>query len=181
MERFYNNQDQSYELYRKRFAKGEKVWLGRPEDSLKMYSVFVLPVNSMQPAVDLRPAVTYPSEKASITEGIKPDKILDRDCITFSSGKGTASWGISIGVAHLYTVRLRYYHNKDHSLSGKLKVIAADGTVMHEEYVDFPVPGESKWKVVTASTGSMINAGDYKIVLEVVDAEGLSIRNLEVQ
>jgi beta-galactosidase len=38
-----------------------------------------------------------------------------------------------------------------------------------------------KWNYLTTSTGTMINAGSYRVKLTATDAAGLSVSGLEVQ
>ena len=66
-------------------------------------------------------------------------------------------------------------------MKGKLKLLSADGTLMKEELVEFTPTRVGKSNYITTNTGSMINAGYYKIQLTANDAAGLSLNALDVQ
>ena len=40
---------------------------------------------------------------------------------------------------------------------------------------------EGKWNTVTISTGTMINAGSYRVVITTKNAEGLVLSGIDVQ
>jgi hypothetical protein len=175
-------------VWRKRFTAGTVVPLGDngkiPDGTALMYTVAATPVTTMQPATDLRPTTSYRIDKAHVTgKDVRPDSVLDRACVTFQkNGNGNqVAWDIAPGVAGLYAIRVRYYHTALQKKTARLQVIAADGTLMHEELLEFYPVNEPKWKTVTGSTGTMINAGHYKVVITPVDGEGLSVRDLDVQ
>jgi hypothetical protein len=147
-----------------------------------MYTVMALPVTALEPAVDLRPTTGYNIDRATIAGTLAPDTVLGRRCVTLKSPRdGAIEWKIAPGVANLYALRFRYYHTSAAPLTARMQLIAADGTIMKEETLEFIPINEKKWKLATTSTGTMINAGNYRVVLIPVNAEGLSIRDLEVQ
>jgi hypothetical protein len=61
-----------------------------------------------------------------------------------------------------------------------MKLLAADGTLMHEENLQLS-PTEEKWATYDSSTGTTINAGNYKVILSSNGTEKLGIDYLEVQ
>jgi beta-galactosidase len=176
----------NFRIWRKRFPEGSVVSVEEngkiSTGNAQMYSVMVLPVTTLQPATDLRPSVNYPVSQATFGKAITPDTVLDKRCVTFLENAGsTLEWKISLGVANLYALRFRYFHTSTESRRINFKVVAADGSILHEEVLNFIPVTEKKWKVVSTSTGTMINAGNYRVVLTSLDAKGLSIRDLEIQ
>jgi hypothetical protein len=177
-----------YTLYRKIVPAHSHVELGpngiSEQETLAMYLVMALPVSNLQPAVDLRPISNYKISEASLNgTGVIADSLFNRPCVRFrsSSFKNSLEWSITPGVADLYAIRVRYYHRSENSQEANLKIIAADGTLMSDERVQFIPVSEDKWKVMTTSTGTMINAGTYKVILTPANNEPLYIRDLEVQ
>jgi len=61
-----------------------------------------------------------------------------------------------------------------------MSVIAEDGTALYKGTVYFS-PSQHEWDKVTTTTGTSINAGNYKIRLVIPEADGLLIDNLRVQ
>lgn len=52
---------------------------------------------------------------------------------------------------------------------------------MKEEDIAFTTTRPGKSNYINTTTGTMINAGNYKVRLSAKDAEGLSINSLDVQ
>jgi len=62
-----------------------------------------------------------------------------------------------------------------------MQLVAADGTVMKAEELSFKPLTKGKSGTVSTSTGSSINAGNYKVILIAKDANGLIISGFEMQ
>ena len=94
---------------------------------------------------------------------------------------GKITWNISLGVAGLYALRFRYVNTSDNPVHGQMTVHAADGTLLKQQDLELSPSQKGKWKVAETSTGTMINAGHYKVSLEMKEAGTLSVHGLEVQ
>jgi hypothetical protein len=89
-------------------------------------------------------------------------------------------WNISIGAADVYSLTIAYNNPHNETMKGKLQFFAADGTLMKEEMVEFTATKPAKSNYINSSTGTMVNAGNYKVRLS-SNAEGISINSLDVQ
>jgi hypothetical protein len=169
-------------VYRKSYHQGETVVLGE-NDRDSMYLVTVCQAVSMDPAYDLKPAVDYKIEKAFFAgEGIKRDSVNGKKCITFiRQGTDTLGWNFSVGVADIYTLQLRYVNETMKPLQVWMKISSSDGSILKEELLTFNPYIKGKWGILHTSTGTSINAGNYKLVLYTKDADLLSLGSLEVQ
>jgi len=170
-----------FNVYHHRFNKTTLVTFGKNADSALMYTIAVLPVTNMERATDLKPAVSYKPEIAIFTGGAVAAEVVGKKTFTFKSNDGSVTWAISPGVADVYTIRVKYLNPTGNTLSADVKVLAADGTVMKTGVLEFPVTTADKWKTVETTTGSSINAGNYKVVISAKDCAGLSISGMEVQ
>jgi hypothetical protein len=170
-----------YHLYSKRFEKDEVVELGNIEASV-MYSVFVVPATTIEPAYDLKPTARYEAETASLSGvAIAPEPHLNKKYVNFGNGTGDAiEWQINVGVADMYALRFRFINHTGKPIPMQMKLLAADGTVMHEEKIQFS-PTEEKWATYDSSTGTTINAGNYKVILSAPGPDKLGVDYLEVQ
>jgi beta-galactosidase len=169
-------------VYRKGFKKGSIVLLGQNKGKY-MYTVAVLPISTLQPATDLRKTVSYKAETAELKgNGIVKDTLSGKKVARFEKdGDNSVSFPITPGVADLYVLRIKYYNQTNKILKAKMQLLAADGTVMKEENLIFkPVP-PNKSGTVASTTGTSINAGNYKLVIIGVDAAGLCISGMEMQ
>lgn len=169
-------------VYKKQYARGEKVILGSCGND-PLYLVAVTPASSIDQANDLKPTITYkPVTARSSGQGVAKDSVNGKSCLSFSRQSGdSVIWNISVGVADVYTLRLRYVNETLETLQMTGKIIAADGTVMKEEILGFPPYKKGKWGIEETTTGTSINAGNYQIVFLSKNAKGLSIGSLEIQ
>ena len=88
---------------------------------------------------------------------------------------------ITPGVADVYSITFRYSNTGAETRKGSWQLIAADGTVMKTEAIEFTNTREGKWNYFTTTTGSMINAGKYTVRITATDAEGVAVGGLDVQ
>ncbi|QEM08869.1 DUF4982 domain-containing protein [Mucilaginibacter rubeus] len=179
-----NDADGRHQLsvYRKRFRKADVVTLGENKGRF-MYTVVVMPVTSLQPATDLRKTVSYKAETAEIRgEGLKADTLNGKKVIKFSSvAGGSVAFALTPGVADLYALRIKYYNLSNQTFTAKMQLLAADGTVMKEEELSFKPVAKNKSGTVTTNTGTSINAGNYKLVITGIKADGLAVSGIEMQ
>lgn len=177
-----------FKVYTRHFAAGSAVQLGAngtvAGKSAQMYIVAALPsVPGMEPATDLKPTIAYKID-AAVTEdgGLVAEEVSGKKCATFKAASaGALEWAIATGVGDSHELRIKYFNPTGKKLSAKLKLLAADGTLMKEAELDFGTNQPDKWKVATTTTGTSINAGNYRVIVSAENVEGLSISGLEVQ
>lgn len=168
-----------YAVYHRQYAAASTIQLGA---DAWPYLVAALPVNKMERATDLKPVISYKPEKAVLSSGVIIADAAGKKCLLFQSAAGgTINWDISTGVADLYTLRLKYLNTTGKPLSAEVKVLAADGSVMKQEILTFSITTADKFKSLETTTGTSINAGNYKVLITAKDAKGLAISGLEIQ
>jgi hypothetical protein len=108
---------------------------------------------------------------------------MGKERVTFKKASGDIlEWQMVVGVADTYSLTLKYHNPFERSLKGKIEVLTMDGTVLKAaEAVEFTPTKKGKWNYFNTNTGTMINAGTYRVRLIAVDAEGLSMDGLDVQ
>jgi hypothetical protein len=172
-----------YPLYKKLFKKGDQLVIGNLHH--KIYSavplVFITPVSSIEPAYDLKKTVRLEAESAVLKNAIVPAEMFaGKTYALIQSVKGSVEWTITPGVADRYAFHFRYMNATGKSLQMQMKLLAADGTIMKEQILDFPAT-TTKWATVDSDTGSYINAGIYRVKLSAIDSDGIGLDYLEVQ
>ncbi|OON69914.1 glycoside hydrolase family 2 [Hymenobacter sp. CRA2] len=175
---------QAFRMYRRRFAAGATVTLGAdPPGSVNPYLVAVGRASNIEPAYDLKAVTGYKPAAAKLSgSGLVRETVNGKESVTFKEAAGAAvEWTIQTGVADVYSLTVRYANTLTRPLTGKLTVSAADGTLLREETVEFVPSKPGKWNYLASSTGTMINAGSYRIKLTATDAAGLSVSGLDVQ
>jgi beta-galactosidase len=173
-----NSKDEIFNLYRKRLIPNERIIF----DS-RTATVFVLPVTHLQPAYDLKTTTSYKATDG-ILEGNEVVKatLMDKERVVFNTAnQGSLTWQISVGVADTYSLTIKYHNPLEQPLKGKLEFLSTDGTLMKTEMVEFAPTKTGKWNYLSTNTGSMINAGSYKLRLIAIEAKGLAIDALDVQ
>jgi hypothetical protein len=177
------NGGSKFNVYHKRFKTGETVELGSNGTKALMYVIAVLPVTHMEPATDLKPTITYKADAALLSDSaVVKEDAAGKKCVSFKKASdGNISWDISTGVADQHELRLKYINTTGKILTTVIKLLAADGTVMKDAILEFAPVNDGKFKTVSTTTGTSINAGNYKVVVIAKDAQGLSISGLEVQ
>jgi beta-galactosidase len=176
------NEGTKMPVYRKRFKKGATVTPGENRGKL-MYTIILLPVTMLQPATDLRPTITYKADNVQLQgEGIATDTAVNKKVARFVNSKqGSAVFALTPGVADLYALRIKYYNQTDKTFKANIKLLAADNTVMKEEELTFKPVAKNKSGTIATTTGTSINAGNYKLVITAVAAEGLMLTGIEMQ
>jgi hypothetical protein len=170
----------SFPLYKKRVAGGSIVTLGTCSDNQK-YTVAVLPVTTLAPAVDLKKSINYQVDKAPINDKVVRDTVGSKKVLRFIKPGGAITFAISPGVADKYDLRFKYYNADMKTLTVTMQLLAADGTIMKTEELNFKPVKKNKTGTVITNTGTSINAGNYKVILKAVDANGLAISGLEMR
>jgi hypothetical protein len=167
-----------FSVYKKRFAKNAPVSIAM--DSIK--GIFVVPASGMQPAFDLKPAVSHrPATAIKTGEGFVTKQVNERETIIFGKNETSMYWNINIGAADIYSISIRYSNTSDKNLSGRIEIAMADGKIIKNEKILFTPSKSGKWSYITTNTGTMINAGNYSIKIIAENAIGVGISGLDVQ
>ncbi|MDI9363740.1 MAG: hypothetical protein QM541_02225 [Flavobacterium sp.] len=119
--------------------------------------------------------------QASTTLDAVKTTINTKESITLNSNSASIKWPVSIGAADVYSLTLRYANETNTQLTATIELVAADGTSIKKELLHFTPSKAGKWNYVTTNTGSMINAGNYFIIIKAYNAVGLSISALDIQ
>ncbi|RYD78260.1 MAG: hypothetical protein EOP53_11520 [Sphingobacteriales bacterium] len=173
-----NSERQRFKVYRKRFSIGSKVNI-KGDASM----VAIVPPSNLEPAYDLKTVTSYKATDADFKgkDIIKEDFIGKPRVVFNSAGGGVLEFSISVGVADTYSLTIKYHNPFDKPLKAKLEFLSADGTVMKTENAEFAATKDGKWNYYNTNTGSMINAGSYKLRIIATESKGLYIDALDVQ
>lgn len=172
----------TFKLYRKRYTANYQVELGKNTGDI-MYSVFALPVTTLQPPFDQKPTTSIKMPQATTnSEGNERRSVNNRESVVFTKpAGGQIDFTITPGVADVYSITFRYSNTGIETRKGQWQLIQADGTVMKTEAIEFTNTRDGKWNYFTTTTGSMINAGKYTVRITATDAEGVAVGGLDVQ
>ncbi len=165
-------------VYRKRFTANQKVMLAG-----KLKAVAIIPPSELEPAYDLKTVTSYKATDAKLAgQSIVKQNLMDKQRVIFTENNGgILEWTIGVGVADTYSLTIKYHNPFSKKLKAKIEFLSADGTLMRTEQAEFAPTKTGKWNYLNTNTGSMINAGSYKVRLIAVDAKNLAIDALDVQ
>ena len=119
---------------------------------------------------ELLPADTE-APPASVYEPVK-GKAKDK----LSTATGT-TFIITPGLGQEYALRFRYKNTTGDAIPVRMTITDSKGAVLVDRDVTFP-PTPNKWKMLSTTTGTQINAGTYKLKME---TEQIEFKELEVQ
>jgi hypothetical protein len=87
------------------------------------------------------------------------------------------SFQIKPGLGQEYALRFKYKNVTGNPVRARLTVTNSKRAVLVDRFVNFP-PTPPKFKMLSTTTGTQINAGTYSVRIE---AEGVEIKELEIQ
>lgn len=176
------NDELRFKIFRKRFKAGEL--LGNWPIDAGYVLVFALPSSQLEPAHDLKTVSSYKAADAKlIGSSIGKADFLGKQRAKINKPSGDMiEWTIQTGVGDTYSLTVKYHNPHQRVLKAQIEMFAADGTLMKKaETIELAPTKEGKWNYVTTNTGTMINAGTYRVRLIAVDAEGVLLDALDVQ
>lgn len=135
----------------------------------------------MQPAYDLKPVTQYRAAAVPLNETILKDSVNGRYCVIIKNGQAAAGFQVQTGVGDHYSFTVKYYWNKETSISGRLQLLDAGGHMMMDVPVNFTFTRAGKWNQFTLNTNTMINAGNYTVRIVVNEGQGLAISSVDIQ
>lgn len=177
-----NSSGERFRIYRKRIQGGEEVVLGDPDRS-EGYTVAILPPSELEPAYDLKTITSYKAMNALFTSAhLLKEEFLGKERVVFkTASEDKLTFPIAVGVADVYALTLKYHNPADTDAKGKIEFFAADGTLMKTENVIFSATKAGKWNYLSANTGSMVNAGNYRVSVTLTEGKNLYVDQLDVQ
>ena len=119
----------------------------------------VTPVTNLEPADDSKPVTAYKNARVA---------------------GDTTEWTIDVGVGDTYSLTIKYRWLSEKA-AAELKLTMEDGTLLKTEQVTLATTLPAKWNYINTTTGTMINAGRYKVTLIVHAQQEFRVSELQVQ
>jgi len=179
-----NSKGNKFNLFKKQVKKDEEVNFGSNENQQNdpVFSIVVVPLYVMGEENDARTILKLEAEAAKTTgTGIKNAFFKSSDYIEFTENtKNSITFTVNPGVANNYLMRFRFMNMNTESMKVRLTIEDANGIVLRNDDIEFPVANE-KWRILNTTSGGYINAGTYKITLESGNMKGLRLESFEFQ
>ncbi|WP_036692023.1 malectin domain-containing carbohydrate-binding protein [Pedobacter glucosidilyticus] len=176
-----NNKGTQYRIYKKKLAQDE--WFSiRDFKQEKGIFIAYMPENNLQPAFDLKKNTSYKAALTTLDKGVEKHQLMNQERLIFKADHAQIKFNIKVGVADTYSLTVKYHNPFKELKQATISVIAADGTLMKAaELFDLEPSKEGKWSYFNTTTGTMINAGTYQVIIQAKDAIGISVDALDVQ
>ena len=127
-----------------------------------------------------RPTVTYEAEQAKVEGKHRIDLLRKKEGVFFEQGAGRIEWTVQTGLAQVYAFRFKFVNFTGRQVPLRLQLIAPNGVTLRDQEVLLPDLGE-KWRVLSTTSGTYINAGEYRVILSGEELGGLAFESLDVQ
>ncbi|WP_048692063.1 malectin domain-containing carbohydrate-binding protein, partial [Bacteroides thetaiotaomicron] len=128
-----------------------------------------------------RVSVAYEAETATLKGKFRKKEHRKQTGVFFDKGKGNSiEWNVSTGLAQVYALRFKYMNATGKPIPVLMKFIDSKGVVLKEDILTFPETPD-KWKMMSTTTGTFINAGHYKVLLSAENMDGLAFDALDIQ
>ena len=128
-----------------------------------------------------RANVTYEAEEAVLKGEYVRKEHKKQTGVFFGKGTGSSiTWHVSTGLAQVYALRFKYMNATGKPMTVRMRFIDSKGVVLKEDFLTF-AETPAKWRMLSTTTGTYVNAGHYKVVLSAPDMEGLALDALDVQ
>ncbi|WP_455585576.1 beta-d-glucuronidase/beta-L-arabinofuranosidase [Bacteroides sp.] len=130
---------------------------------------------------NMRASVTYEAEDALLKGKYTKKQHRNQTGIFFGKGgQSRIEWNISTGLAQVYALRFKFMNSNKKPVKVRMRFVDDKGAVLKEDMITFPDTPE-KWRMMSTTTGTYVNAGHYKVILTGDDMEGLAFDALDVQ
>jgi hypothetical protein len=117
------------------------------------------------------PATEIPEEVETHPATVHTHSVVD--------GRSIA-WEVTPGLAGVYALRFKYMNPGTEPVNARILLLSDDGRVMRDDTIQFP-PTPAKWRILNTTTGTTINAGRYRILLEQDRIGELKFDQMEMQ
>jgi beta-galactosidase len=174
-----------FHLYSNRIDAKTTIVLGSINTDLPEvtnYSIFVVPVSSLNASADQRPEKKYTAEQALLIGSGLMRNVENKSAFIELTDptKNIILWQFNVGLASTYEMGINFNNPNEKVITALLELTSEDDIIIHSERIEF-IPTGTRWQTVKTFTHSDINAGSYIFQLSFVKQQGIKIRNILVQ
>ncbi|RZF59910.1 glycoside hydrolase family 2 [Sphingobacterium corticibacterium] len=174
-----NNKGTYYQVYRKVLDSGTAWHLSK---DISADFVLFQQQSGLQPAFDLKESVGYKANQVSNYKNMKKVDFQKGDRLQYTDNEGWMEFEIKVGVADVYALMLKYHNASKETKEAMIELITMDDVVLKPaETVRLEPTREGKWNYIDTDTGTMINAGTYRVRITSIDAKDIYIDAVEVK
>ncbi len=169
-----------YQLYQRRIEASEPVLLRTDREDIAYALVAAVPVGTLNDARDLRPSVTYQAADAEGVGNTIFEEYLERPAQKLKVAGDEVIFTFQVGLASKYGLEFRFSNPSEEDIPVEMSIESKDGRLMGTMDLEF-VPAINRWRSLRTDTGTIINAGTYKLKLKLKKNRPLWFRFVKVQ
>jgi hypothetical protein len=128
-------------------------------------------------ALDTDTIAKLPKEELPLDLDPRPATIYEPQTAHSPQSPRSTTFVITPGLGQEYALRFRYKNTTGTPVTARLTLVDAKGITLIDRELSFP-PTPDKFKMLSTTTGTQINAGTYRLTIEAPD---LQFKNLEIQ
>ena len=157
---------------------GQAVIAGIAVASIQSVALTQLQTTTSWRAFDTDTIAKLPKEELPQDTDARPATIYKPIAKSQKLKAGTAtSFVIKPGLGQEYALRFRYKNTTGNAVKARMTITDSKRTMLVDREVSFP-PTPNKFKMLSTTTGTQINAGTYTVKIETQDVE---FKELEIQ
>lgn len=169
-----------YHVYRKKVRKGEALKLNYA-DAKTITNVAANYIPDMGEEPSTRPVSKFEAEELPVTGAVERGNFRNADFVKLNEPGGTIEFEVKPNLGATYLLRFRYMNRSEESIPMQMELInTLNGVEMLKDTIWFE-PASEKWRIMSTTTGSQINAGTYKVRLTVLDKAGIELESFEFE
>ncbi|MDR2936562.1 MAG: DUF4982 domain-containing protein [Rikenellaceae bacterium] len=174
-----NSDGERFPVFVREYAKGDTVYIGSA--SAREYTVAANYLPDMGEESVARPVTKLTGAEAGSGGAVETGTFKREPFVKLAAAGSFLEWEVNPGLAGTYLLRFRYMNHSGKAVPMRFEIVnALNGVVMKRDKIEFPAAAD-KFRIVSTSTGSMINAGLYKIRLTAPDDSGIEIESFEFE
>jgi hypothetical protein len=175
-----NDAGQKFQLFYKTLAAGELVALGS-NPGKENYLVVLKPKTLIEPAYDLKIIQSSKAVNGKYNASLVTATVNEKQALLVKENEGVVEMEFETGVGDMYSLTFKYANTRGRVAQLEMQLLMADGKLLKKELLTFTASQIGKWNYYNTNTGTMINAGKYRIKLLAKDAVGIAISGVDIQ
>ena len=148
-----------------------------PREGISLSAQQLSPIAVNWKALDTDTIAKLPKEELPKDTEARPASVYEPEKVVGKTKSNATSFIITPGLGQEYALRFRYKNTTGQPVTARMTVTDSKNTILVDTDVTFP-PTPNKFKMLSTTTGTQINAGTYRLRIDTKDVE---FKELEVQ
>ena len=140
-------------------------------------SSFILNSSFSWRSLDTDTVARLPKELLPNEADARPATVYEPQSNKGAKVQGMTTFLVKPGLGQEYALRFRYKNTGGQPVTARLKIVDSKKALLVDRDITFP-PTPDKFKMLSTTTGTQINAGSYRLTIE---GKGVEFKNLEMQ